>query len=153
VRAEAQKGDLTREETEQLLLEMGWAPKWATFFSEKWTAAAGPVADPHVAKAQTQLWTTTHRSYIAEEIGDTAARGSFAALGMSPAAQDAVLALWQHERSLVRQRLTLAQLKRAYTGQVTNPATGQPWSRADVMTALLDRGYSQNDATTIIEEW
>lgn len=153
IRSEAQKGDLTEAETKQILLEVGWSPKWAAFFAEKWTGATGPVADPHVGKAQTQLWNTTHRSYIAEEVGDAAASERFALLAIPAAAQTAILDLWRSERALVRSQLSLPQLKKAYTGKVTNPATGQPWSAADVTTALLDRGYSQADASTILAEW
>src|SRR5207248_4214002 len=37
IRSEANKGDLTEAETEQLLLEVGWSPKWAKFFAQAWT--------------------------------------------------------------------------------------------------------------------
>jgi hypothetical protein len=38
IRSEAQRGDLSEGETEEILLELGWSPKWAAFFAAKWTA-------------------------------------------------------------------------------------------------------------------
>src|SRR5205823_7897286 len=67
IRGLAQDGELTRAETEEILLEVGWSPKWATTFAQRWTAGTTTTADPSTRKAQTQLWTRLHRSYIAGE--------------------------------------------------------------------------------------
>lgn len=129
--------------------ESGLAPEVVTALENAWKAGS-TAANPHVAKAQTQLWTTLHRSYVAEETDDTTAGTILTQLGVSPSAQAQVLTLWQAERSLVRKQLTPAQVKKAYTSAVINPATGVAWTQDDATAALLDRGYSHNDATTYL---
>ena len=44
------------------------------------------------------------------------------------------------------------QIVKALGEGVTNPATGQPWTVADATAALMARGYSQADATVLIQE-
>jgi hypothetical protein len=68
------------------------------------------------------------------------------------AAVPAILALWAHERSLIRKQLSPAQIKKAFTGSAINPVTGQPWTQAEATAALLARGYDQNDATVLLTE-
>lgn len=114
------------------------------------TAAAKP--DAHVTKAETQLWTTTHRSYIAQEAGDSDAKERFTLLGIPDQAQTEILSLWQSERALIRKQLTPAQIRKAVDGKVTNPQTGQPWTLADATAALLERGYTQADAEVFLAE-
>jgi hypothetical protein len=150
IRGEAQAGRLTFDETQQILLEVGWSPKWAEHFATSWTAGTKAVADTHVGKAETQLWTTLHRSYVAEETDDPTATATLGTLGVDPAAVPQVLALWQSERELIRKQLTPAQVKKAFRGGVQNPATGSAWTRDDALAALIARGYSPNDADTFL---
>src|SRR5579859_166125 len=152
IRAEAQKGDLTAAEAEEILLEVGWAPKWATFFADKWTGGTTAATDSHAAKAANQLWTTAHRSYIAEEIDDATATAALGRVGVAAGAVPEVLSLWQEERSLIRKQLTPTQIRKAVKGAVLNPATGAAWTEADAMAALLARGYSQADAQVFLAE-
>src|SRR5262249_41894862 len=128
LRSLAQAGDLGGQQAvEQVLLEIGWKPSFATQVSTAWTTSSGG-ADSHVAKAQTQLWTTTHRSYVAEEIDDATATAALTAAQVSAAAIPQILALWKQERNLVRKQLSPTQIRKAVAGAVVNPATGQPWS-------------------------
>ena len=53
-----------------------------------------------------------------------------------------MLKLWDAERSLIRKQLTPAQIKKALSGGVVNPATGVAWTTEDAAAQLLDRGYS-----------
>jgi hypothetical protein len=108
--------------------------------STAWTGGA-TAGDSHTAKAQTQLWTTTHRSYVAEEIDDATATASLSAAGVAAAAVPAILALWKQERALIRKQLSPAQIKKAVREGVPNPDTGQPWTQADGLAALAARGY------------
>lgn len=148
----AQSGDLGGQaEVEQVLLEIGWKPSFAKQVSTAWTGGA-TVADKHVTKAETSLWTTTHKSYVAHEITDADATTALGAAGVSAAVVPAVLNLWQAERNLIRKQLSPAQVRKAVNGAVTNPATGQPWSHADGIAALLARGYDQADAETFLAE-
>lgn len=104
------------------------------------------------SKAQNQLWTATHRSYIGAMIGATEARARLTDLGMDAAEQTKVLDFWNAERSLIRAQLTPAQIKKAVAEKVTNPATGQPWNQNDALAALVDRGYASGDALTFLAE-
>jgi hypothetical protein len=151
IRAEAQANRLTLAETEQILLEIGWSPKWSTHFATSWTGGTTAASDPHVTKAENQLWTTLHRSYVAAETDDPTATATLGTLGVTGTAQPQVLALWQAERELIRKQLTPAQVKKAYSEGVENPATGATWTRDDALAALIARGYSANDANTFLD--
>ncbi len=138
-------GTLSAEEGEQLFLELGWPPE----LSRKIAAAFGGGngaggADPHVAKAEAQLWTTTHRSYVAEEAGDTDARERFGALGIAAPAQERILELWRLERSLVRAQLSPAQVKKALRAGL--------YTQEKAMQELLERGYAEDEAQTLLAE-
>ena len=152
LRSLAQAGDLGGQaQVEQVLLEIGWKPSFATQVSTAWTGGAKG-GDTHIAKAATQLWTTTHRSYIAEEIDDAIATAALTAAGVAVASIPGVLTLWKEERALIRRQLTPTQIRKALNAGVTNPATGQPWTMAEAHAALLARGYDQADATVFLQE-
>ena len=144
-------GAITQAQGQQYFLEIGWPPSLAQAVSQAYGTTTA-TADPHVGKAQTQLWGTTHKSYVAGEIDDPTATTALSAAGVGAAAVPAVLSLWDEERSLIRKQLSPAQVKKAYSEGVQNPATGAPWSLADATAALLARGYDQADATTLLEE-
>lgn len=152
LRTLAQSGDLGGQQAvEQVLLEIGWKPTFATQVSTAWTQGSA-TGDPHVAKAQTQLWNTTHRSYVANEVSAGAATTALEAAGVGAASVPAVLAVWNEEKALIRKQLTATQIKKAYTSQTTNPATGAAWTLQDAIARLLELGYDQADATTLLEE-
>lgn len=152
LRSLAQAGELgTTAEVEQLLLEIGWKPDLAAKVAAHWTPSGG-VADPHVTKAQTQLWSTLHRSYLAGETDTATAQTMLGTVGVAAGAIPEVLALWDAEQTLVRKQLTPAQLKKAYRNADTNPATGAPWTLDEALARLIAMGYSHNDATTFLEE-
>ncbi len=152
LRSLAQSGDLGGQAAvEQVLLEIGWKPSFAQTVSTAWTTGTA-ATDSHTGKAQTQLWTTTHKSYVAREITDATATQALTAAGVSTGAIPGVLNLWQAERDLIRKQLSPTQIRKALNQSDFNPATGQPWTQADAMQALLDRGYDQNDATVFLEE-
>jgi hypothetical protein len=150
-RALLQANVITAAEGEQYFLDLGYPPVLAKQVADHYGQASGSTADPHVTKANSQLWTTLHRSYVAEETDDATATTTLGTLGVAAGAIPEVLALWQAERALIRKQLTPAQVKKAYRGAVVNPDTGTAWTRDDAMAALLDRGYSSSDATTFLE--
>ena len=106
----------------------------------------------HVDKAQTQLWTRLHTSYLAGDTNDAQALDKLATIGVPQNERDDVLRLWKEEREVIRQRLTPAQVKKAWAKAVPNPATGQPWSFDDALAELLSRGWSNQDARTFLAE-
>jgi hypothetical protein len=99
-------------------------------------------ADTHTAKAQTQLWTTTHRSYLAREISATVARNALGRAGVPADVIAGVLGIWDAERDLVRKQLTPANIKKAFAKGSRNAATGQTWTRDEAIAALVDLGYA-----------
>jgi hypothetical protein len=144
LRALAQAGDLgDQQAVEQVLLEIGWKPSFATQVSTAWTQG-NATGDPHVAKAQNQLWTTAHRSYVGEMIDAATATAAIETAGVAAASAPAVINLWSHERGLIRKQLTPAQVKKAYKDGL--------YTLAQAETALLARGYDQADATTLLNE-
>ena len=151
LRGLAQSGELgDAAAVAQILEEIGWPPSLAAKVAPAWVGGTTG-ADPHVSKAQTQLWTRTHTSYLAGEIAEADARAALTVAGVPDAALDGVLAVWNHERELERKQLTPAQLKKAYAKGVQNPATGATWTRDDALAALIGRGYSPADASTYLD--
>ena len=108
-------------------------------------------ADAHVSKAQTQLWTTTHRSYIANEVTAVVARNKLAQAGVDAASIPLVIGVWDHEKELVRKQLTPAQIKKALTKSAKNATTGQPWTRDEALAALIALGYDVTTANDYLD--
>jgi hypothetical protein len=102
-------------------------------------------------RAQSQLWTRAHSSYLAGEVNEAEARDKLTTAGVSGTDQDGVIRVWKEERELYRKQLTPAQVKKAFAKMVTNPATGQPWTRDEAIAELVDRGYSPADASTFLD--
>jgi len=147
LRALVESGALTAQEGEQALLFSGWEPTFAAKVAASWAGTGtGTTADTHESKAQTQLWTTTHASYKAYEISAAAASQALAKAGVDAATIPNVLDIWNAERALIRERLSASDLRKAYRKQDENPATGQAWTRADVVSQLLLLGYTDADA-------
>ena len=142
-----ESGALTAAEGEQALLFSGWEPTFAQKVAASWAGTGGgATVDAHEAKAQTQLWTTTHASYKANEISTAAATQALQKVGVAAAAIPAVLSVWDEERALIRARLSAADVRKAYQKQDVNPATNAVWTRAEAVAQLLSLGWSNADA-------
>jgi hypothetical protein len=128
------------------------APEVLTALRRYWEKPSTATADPHVTRAQTQLWSTLHRTYMNGDVDDALAREDLRRLGLDETAQQLVLQLWKWEQELVRQRLTATQVKRAWLKAVTNPLTGAPWTFEDALGELISRGWSNQDARTFLAE-
>jgi hypothetical protein len=152
LRALLQGGVITAAQGEQYFLDIGWPPQLAKQVAEHYGATTTAASDPHVTKAQTQLWTTLHGSYKAEEIDAATAQTTLTTLGVATSAQPEVLSLWDAERALIRKQLSPSQIHKAVSGGVVNPATGVAWSLQDGIDALLARGYDLADAQTLLTE-
>jgi hypothetical protein len=144
LRALAQAGDLTGEQTHAILLEIGWRPDLAQLVADRWTGGTTAAADKHVTKAENELWTALHRAYVVNDADDQVAASALTALGVAQPSQAPVLALWKHERELVRLDLTPTQVKKAYS---------EARFTVDVATARLEQlGMSPADAATFLAE-
>lgn len=119
------------------------APEVVAALGRYWQAGGTSGTDTHVAKAQTMLWGTVHRSFLANESDDADAEAAMTAAGVPADAQPAILDLWKHERALVRKQLTPAQVKKRYREtQIT---------RDDAAAELVARGYSLDDANAYLD--
>jgi hypothetical protein len=144
LRALAQSGELDEQTTEKILLDIGWPPDLAAKVAPLWAGGGAGKGDPHVGKAETQLWGALHKAYVNDEASDALAHSTLTTIGVAAAAQAQVLALWQAERALVRATLTAAQIKKAVTGNLEN----QAWATE----RLKQLGYSDADAATFLAE-
>jgi hypothetical protein len=107
-----------------------------------WSQSGTATGSPYIGRAQTQLWGTLHRTFVARETNVTQARAAMRSLQIPTDDQTNILALWQAERDLIRKQLTPAQLKKAFNKAAKNEATGQPWTRDEVLAELVNQGYS-----------
>jgi len=144
VRALLRDGAITAARGATILENSGIPPDLATLVADFYAAGGGTTADPHITKAQNQLWTTAHRSYVGEMIDAATATAAIEAAGVAATGAPAVITLWSHERSLIRKQLTPAQVKKAYKDGL--------YTQQQALDALLARGYDQADATTLLNE-
>ncbi len=129
-----------------------YPPEVVNALHDYWTQPTGSTADSHIGRAQTQLWSTLHRSYLAGDTDAATVTVKLPEAGVSAAAIPTVLATWDHEREVIRQRLTPAQVKKAWAKAVPNPLTSAPWTRDEALAELLSRGWSSQDANTFLDE-
>jgi hypothetical protein len=155
LRSLAQAGDLGGQQAvAKVLEEIGWKPSFATQVSTAWTTggAGATAADPHVSKAQNQVWTATHKAYVDALVSDATATASLGVAGVAAAAIPTVLAAWQAERDLIRKSLSAGQIKKAWAEQIPDPALGRPWTKAEAVTRLEELGYTADDAAILLVE-
>jgi hypothetical protein len=129
-----------------ILENSGWSPDLAQLVAEHYAAKAGggAVADPHITKAENQLWTAQHSSYVKDRSDDAFATATLTELGVAAPAIPSVLALWQREREIIRAGLSPAQIKKAYSeGTFTQP---------EAVARLVELGWSAADAGVYLGE-
>ena len=138
------RSELTAAEGHQALLDVGWPPDLADKVATAWGGGTTATADKHVAKAETSVYSTLHKSYVNQLSTDAEASADLATLGVEQAAIPQVLSLWQIERAITRRSLSPSQLKKAVKDQLM---TAQ-----DATNRLLELGYDQADAQTLLAE-
>jgi hypothetical protein len=124
----------------------GWPTDLATLVADHYGAKAGggAVADPHVTKAENQLWTAQHSSYVKDRSDDAFATATLTELGVASTAIPTVLRLWQRERAIVKAGLSPAQIKKAYSeGTFTQP---------EAVARLVELQWSAADAGVYLGE-
>jgi hypothetical protein len=135
-------GVWSEEKAAQRLKDSGWMPQDADEAAHAWAQGTGGTADPHIAKAQVQLWTAAHRSYLRQDADDATATTALTAAGVSAEAVPQVLALWAIERDLSRLDLTPAQIAKAYKNTLYTLETA--------VSELVERGMTLEDASTFL---
>lgn len=144
LRSLVQTGEISSADAEQVLLYEGWEPTFAHKVAQAWGSGGSGGTSPLVGKAQTQLWTATHKAYVNAEATADQARSELAAIGADAATQTAVLDLWNREREVFRLSLTPMQIKKAFSDAI--------FTRDEAVTRLERQGMHPTDAGTFLDE-
>lgn len=144
LRSLVQTGELTEAEGHETLLRIGWEPTLAEKVAKRWATGTAAKGDPHVSKADNQLWSTLHKSYLDAETGQADAHAALTLIGVPAHEQPHVLARWDHEREIVRRALTPAQIKKAYKETKL--------TQLEALARLEHLGMSHDDALLLLEE-
>jgi hypothetical protein len=128
-----------------------YAPEVVTALHDSWAGTATTKGDPHLAKAETQLWNRTHSSFLAYESDEATVTATLPLAGVAASAIPAVLERWTAERALIRKTLTPAQIKKAYKDVAPNAETGAAWTRDDAIAALIKLGYTGTGAENLLD--
>lgn len=144
VRQLLKDGTITEAEGEQIFLDGGWTPELAKKVAAAYAVATVAKSDPHVAKAETQLWGTIHRSFLAGESDDAEVTAALALLGVPAEAQTQILALWQHEREIIRRSLTRTDVRKLWKDTKL--------TRDEAVARIVAMGYTAADAGAYLDE-
>jgi len=133
-----------------ILYKGGWPQDLARDAATAFASGGTATKHPNVVKAENQLWTATHKAFIADEIDDARATTELTAIHADPTVIPTILDLWKHERGLQRKGLTAAQIKKAWKEAAINAETNAAWTTDDALAALIDLGYSPTDAQSFL---
>jgi hypothetical protein len=101
LRSLTESGDITEAEAHQILLFQGWEPTLAAKVSSKWATSTGAAKqDPWIGKAETHLWTATHKAYVKSGVPQAAAETALAHFIETPATRARVFVLWDAEKTI-----------------------------------------------------
>lgn len=143
LRALANDGTFTKDQTEQILLESGWKPEYATLAAERWTTKTTTVTSKWADRARSRLFTAAHDDYMDGNASADDARALLEAVGATTVEQDAIIELWNLERARTRKDLTQAQILKLYKKSI--------WTRDQAYAALLDIGMRDTDANALLD--
>lgn len=123
IKAEAKSGDLSTVQTNQILLELGWDPKWATHFSTAWTTKTATTA---TQKKQTLAHLTDE--YLANVLPRAGLVTALTALGYTPVQIDNEIALAEFGASKAERTRNTKLIEKQYVGAKLSEAQ----ARADL---------------------
>jgi hypothetical protein len=79
----------------------GEADEVVTAMEKSWSSTTSvATVDPHVKKAQTSLWTESHKAYVKTGLSRAQIGPAFSALAIPAAAQQEIFTLWDLEKQL-----------------------------------------------------
>ncbi len=144
----AQDGDITPEQTRELLMWSGWPTFLVDAVVASWTGAVAgaPTAGPRVKSAQTSAITEIRSAYQLGQADEPQARDWLGRIGVEPAEIDGMIPIWNVMREVPQRGLTAAQIKKAYR------SLPSLWPRARALDELDQLGYTADDAATILDE-
>jgi len=111
-----------------------------------YTPSATSTRSTPTSKAQTQLWTALHKSYVDSKTSASQATTTLAEAGVPAGQIPGVLAAWDAEKALVRRELTTKQILGAPS---TDPNYG---TDAQKQIALQELGFSPDDILVLLGE-
>ena len=100
VKSLATGGDLTQAQTVEILLEIGWDPKWANLVAAKWVPTTTATVDTHVKSATTSAITAIRKAYIGLAITHAEAVTALTSLQVDPATQTQLFQVWDVQKNV-----------------------------------------------------
>ena len=95
-----QTGEITEQDAHNILLYEGWEPTLAAKVAAAWAQPTGTKADPWLSKADQQLWTKLHKTYVGGVLDPTLVAADFDLIGVHPDVRPEILARWDAEKAL-----------------------------------------------------
>lgn len=114
IKAEVKAHDLTAAEGEAILLEIGWSPKWAKFFPEKWYGQGATTTTSPQKSATGRAVTSIGKAYIAGNTSRAQAETELTTLGEDPATYPGLFVAWDVNRAATLQALTNTQIRNRF---------------------------------------
>lgn len=143
IRQLAQSGVWDAAQTAKVLKESGWVPEYADQVAAAWASnSSAATAQPWAKRAETQLWTATHKGYIGGEVTESEADAALVSIGVGQQERAEVFRLWNEEKNITVKPLTPSQIKRAYK---SNELTID-----DAVARLELQHYTDADARTYL---
>lgn len=94
-------GALTADQGYQRFLELGWPPDLAREIADALAPGGGAAkVDPHVAKADSQLWTALHKAYVKTGVDRATVESAMTVLVESVADREIIFERWDTERTI-----------------------------------------------------
>jgi len=142
IKALATAGDFTQAETQQILLEIGWPPKYAALVSQKWASGVTGPGSKAVTSGTSAAVRAVQKAYVAGNTSRTTAEGELTTLGEDPATYPALFTAWDVQRTATLQGLTNLQIRNRYRnlGLTLDEATA----------ILVSRGVTATEANTYL---
>lgn len=119
-----------------------YAPEVVDALKTSWSQAGAGAVGAWERKAETQLWTATHKGFINGEVDEPRADAALASIGITKPERDAVLRFWNEEKNITVKPLTPSQIKRAYKENQL--------SLDDAIARLELQHYTDADARTYL---
>lgn len=144
IRALAQDGTFSRDQTQAILVESGWPPEYAALAADAFTTPkSGGTSQKWADRARTRVFTAAWSDFMDGNADEQALREMLDAIPVPAAEQDAIVALAKVERNLERRDLTQAQVVKLYKKGV--------YQRDRALAALEDLGMTADDATALLD--
>lgn len=144
VRALTQAGTFDRDTAENILIESGWPPQYATLAADSWAGASGAGPGTKWAdRARTRVFTEAWSDYLDGNSDEAELRAMLQAIGTPGAEQDTIVTLANVARTRSRRDLTQAQVLKLYRKGI--------WTREQAQLALEDLGMDAGDASDLLD--